>query len=150
MLGISAASMIIPHFGSSPWIRSVMTPVDNVRCDELEMNVNAYTNSFKTSDAEKMTTVRIPGIEIGKTIRHSVPSRDAPSTCAASSSSCGIVLKKPIRSHVENGNVNDGYTRIKDQSRSSRCSRAITAYKGMKSNVGGTRYVRKMPMPRLW
>src|ERR671931_650476 len=145
MLGISAASMIIPHFGSSPWIRSVMTPVDNVRCDELEMNVNAYTNSFKTSDAEKMTTVRIPGIEIGKTIRHSVPSRDAPSTCAASSSSCGIVLKNPIRSHVENGTVNEGKTRISDSSRSWRPACAITHDIGRKRSVGGTREVRKNP-----
>ena len=55
-----------------------------------------------------MTTVRIPGREIGKTIRVRAFSRDAPSTIAASSSSGGIVLKKPISSHVENGTVNDG------------------------------------------
>ena len=55
-----------------------------------------------------MTTVRIPGSEIGKTMRSSVMMREAPSTSAASSSSRGIVLKKPIRSHVENGIVNDG------------------------------------------
>ena len=57
---------------------------------------------------QKMTTVRMPGIEIGKTTRVRVSIRDAPSTRAASSSSCGIVLKKPISSHVENGTVNDG------------------------------------------
>ena len=46
--------------------------------------------------------------EIGKTILSRVPMRDAPSISAASSSSRGIVLKKPISSHVENGTVNDG------------------------------------------
>ena len=55
-----------------------------------------------------MTTVSTPGIEIGKTTRVSVFMREAPSTNAASSSSCGMVLKKPISSHVENGTVNDG------------------------------------------
>ena len=55
-----------------------------------------------------MTTVRIPGSEIGKTTRTSVFRREAPSIWAASSSSCGIVLKNPISSQVENGTVNDG------------------------------------------
>ncbi len=55
-----------------------------------------------------MTTVRIPGSEIGRTIRTSVPKREQPSTRAASSSSCGMLLKKPIRSHVAKGIVNEG------------------------------------------
>ena len=56
----------------------------------------------------KITTVRIPGIEIGKTMRTSEPRREQPSISAASSSSCGIVLKKPISSQIANGIVNDG------------------------------------------
>src|SRR2546430_6104457 len=79
------------------------------------MNVNAYTNSFTTSEKEKITTVKMPGTEMGKTMRTSVPRRDAPSIRAASSSSRGIVLKNPIRSHVANGTVNEGYTRTSDQ-----------------------------------
>ena len=56
----------------------------------------------------KITTVRIPGSEIGKTIRTSVRSREAPSTSAASSSSRGIDLKNPISSQVANGIVKPG------------------------------------------
>jgi hypothetical protein len=55
-----------------------------------------------------MTTVRIPGSEIGKTTRVSDFMREQPSISAASSSSCGIVLKKPISNHVAKGTVNDG------------------------------------------
>jgi len=56
----------------------------------------------------KITTVRMPGIEIGITTRKSAPSREQPSISAASSSSCGIVLKNPIKSQIANGIVNDG------------------------------------------
>src|SRR6266516_6365368 len=123
------------------------------------MNVNAYTNSFTTSENEKMTTVRMPGSEIGKTMRTTVPSRDAPSIRAASSSSRGMVLKNPIKSHVAKGTVNDGYTRKSDQiePRRWKCKRwivclsswVITENSGRNSSVGGTRYVKKMPTPTL-
>src|SRR3954447_23821778 len=96
-------------------------------------------NSLTTSEKEKMTTVRIPGSEIGKTIRVSVLTRDAPSTSAASSSSGGIVLKKPIRSQVENGTVNEGYTRTSDHRRFVSPRSAITRERGRKRSVGGTR-----------
>ena len=65
-------------------------------------------NSFTQSENVKITTVRIPGTETGKTILQSALRREQPSTSAASSSSWGIVLKKPIRSQVANGTVNDG------------------------------------------
>ena len=55
-----------------------------------------------------MTTVRIPGSEIGKTTRTRAIRREAPSIIAASSSSGGIVLKNPISSQVEKGTVKDG------------------------------------------
>jgi hypothetical protein len=55
-----------------------------------------------------MTTVRIPGSDTGSTISRRAFRRDAPSISAASSSSCGIVLKNPIRSQVANGTVNEG------------------------------------------
>src|SRR5712691_3366131 len=103
------------------------------------MKTNAYTNSFTTSENEKITTVRMPGMEIGKTTRKSVPSREAPSICAASSSSLGIVLKKPISSHVAKGTVNEWYTRIKPPSESWRWRFEITQNSGRKSSVGGTR-----------
>src|SRR5207247_977939 len=59
-----------------------------------------------------------------------------------------MALKKPIRSHVQKGTVNDGYTTTSDQSESWRPRSAISRDIGMKSRVGGTRYVRKMAMPR--
>jgi hypothetical protein len=65
-------------------------------------------NSLNASEKVKMTTVRIPGSEMGRTTRQSAPRREAPSMRAASSRSPGIVLKKPIKSHVANGTVNEG------------------------------------------
>src|SRR5438067_10845916 len=80
-----------------------------------ERNVNAYTNSWVTSVTVKITTVRIPDVEIGITILTKAPKRVRPSTMAASSSSLGIDLKKPIRSQTENGMVMLGYTSTRDQ-----------------------------------
>src|SRR5919197_4989084 len=139
MLGISVAAISDCQKKTSPRIRSVGTPAESVRCVELEMNVIAYTNSFTHSENEKMTTVRIPGREIGKTTRQSAFSREQPSTRAASSSSSGIVLKKPIRSQVENGTVNDGKTIISDRRRLSRLACAITHDIGRERGGGGTR-----------
>src|SRR5579862_4175038 len=101
-------AMIPGQLYSSPRIRPVGTPTASVRFVELEMNVIAYTNSLMTSEKVKMTTVRIPGIEIGKTMRTSAPKREHPSMSAASSSSCGIALKNPISSQTANGIVKDG------------------------------------------
>jgi hypothetical protein len=56
----------------------------------------------------KITTVRIPGTEIGSTTRMSALRREQPSISAASSSSGGIDLKNPISSHTANGIVNEG------------------------------------------
>src|SRR6478672_2857775 len=96
-------------------------------------------NSFTQSENVKMTTVRIPGTEIGSTIRRSAVKREQPSIIAASSSSRGIVLKNPIISQVANGTVNDGYTTISDHRESCRPSFEITRESGRKSSVGGTR-----------
>src|SRR5919109_4604103 len=110
-----------------------------VRSVDVVMKVIAYTNSLTTSEKVKITTVRIPGSETGKTTENRVRNREAPSTSAASSSSAGIVRKKPIRSHVENGTVNDGYTRMSETSLSWRPSSAITRDMGRNRRVGGTR-----------
>src|SRR5207253_10341853 len=108
MLGISVAAIRDCQKKTSPRIRSVGTPTESVRFAEFEMNEIAYTKSFTQSENVKMTTVRIPGSEIGKITRQSAFSLEQPSIRAASSSSSGIVLKKPISSQVENGTVNDG------------------------------------------
>src|SRR5881275_895439 len=96
-------------------------------------------NSLTQRENVKMTTVRIPGTEIGSTMRRSAAKREQPSIIAASSSSRGIVLKNPIISHVANGIVKDGYTRTSDQSESCRPSLEITRESGRNSSVGGTR-----------
>src|SRR5919201_7110013 len=150
MLGISVAAISDCQKKTSPRIRSVGTPAETVRSVELEMKVIAYTNSFTQRENEKMITVRIPGIEIGKITRASAFSLEQPSTSAASSSSSGMVLKKPISSQVANGTVNDGYTSTSDHSWSCKPSFEITRERGRKSSVGGTRYVRKMPTPTFW
>src|SRR5436305_665271 len=108
MLGMRIAAMIPGQLKRSPRMRSVGTPTGSVRFVELEMKVIAYTNSLMTREKVKMTTVRIPGIEIGKTTRTSEPSLEHPSTRAASSSSGGMVLKNPISSQMANGTVNEG------------------------------------------
>src|SRR2546423_1027548 len=61
-----------------------------------------------------MQMVRIPGTERGRTTRNIAPSRLQPSTRAASVISRGTFLKKPIRSHVQKGIVNVGYTSASD------------------------------------
>src|SRR5581483_2130001 len=105
----------------------------------VEMNVIAYTNSCVLSVNEKITTVRTPATEIGTTIRAKAPSRLHPSIIAASSRSFGMALKNPIRSQVQNGIVNDGYTSTSDQSESCRPRSAIRRDIGMNRRVGGTR-----------
>src|ERR687887_1485343 len=133
MLGISVAAISDCQKKTSPRIRSVGTPTESVRLVEFEMNEIAYTKSFTQSENVKITTVRIPGSEIGNTTRQSAFSLEQPSIRAASSSSTGIVLKKPISSQTENGTVKDGYTRTSDQSRSSRPRFEITRERGRKS-----------------
>ena len=63
---------------------------------------------YVTSVNAKMTTVRIPEVDIGIISLMNAPQRVNPSTIAASSRSFGISLKKPISSHVENGIVKLG------------------------------------------
>src|ERR671930_860547 len=145
MLGRIVAAIRPCQKKTSPRMSTVETPVEIVFALEVVMNASAYTKSFRTSENEKITTVRIPGSEMGKITCRSVFRREAPSTSAASSSSAGIVLKNPIRSHVEKGTVNEGKTTISDRSRSWRPTCAITHDIGRKRSVGGTREVRKIP-----
>ena len=56
----------------------------------------------------KITTVSRPGTARGSTTRLMAPTRLQPSTMADSSISFGSVLRKPIRSQVQNGTVNVG------------------------------------------
>src|SRR5215510_8759414 len=103
------------------------------------MKINAYRNSFHESVNAKIAEATSPGAASGTTTRASAAARVAPSTNAASSSSRGSALKKPIISHVQNGTVNVGY----DSTSAARLlvapSSASTRYSGMNSSAGGTR-----------
>src|SRR4030095_8148316 len=106
-------------------------------------------NSFHDSVNAKMPADRMPGTAIGKMIRAIAPKRVAPSMRAHSSSSLGIVLKYPIRSHVQNGIRNVGYVRISAQGVLPSWKSRMMSASGMNSNVGGTRYVTKIDVPRV-
>ena len=72
------------------------------------MRVSAYVNSWIVRVKAKMTADRMPASEMGMLICTIARARLHPSTIAASSVSLGIDLKNPIRSHTQNGIVNDG------------------------------------------
>ena len=71
----------------------------------------AYRNSFQAWVNEKNATTASAGSDIGRMMRTRVPSREQPSTSAASSSSRGTERKYPIRSQVQNGTVKPRYAR---------------------------------------
>src|SRR6202046_5334584 len=111
------------------------------------MKVRPKRNSCVRKVNVKITTVRIPESEIGTTSRTNAPERVSPSTIAASSSSRGIDLKNPISNQVEKGIVKLGYTTTSDQMVSCKPSNATMRDSGIKSKVGGTRYVRNIAIP---
>src|SRR5262252_3340258 len=97
----------------------------------------------------KMITVRIAGTDSGSTVFTNAPNTVQPSTTAASSISRGTDLKNPISSQVQNGIVKVGYTTTSDHSESCSPNAVTTRDSGRNSSVGGTRYARKIPMPRV-
>src|SRR5256885_11438132 len=96
-----------------------------------------------------MQMVRIPGTERGRTTRNIAPSRLQPSTRAASVISRGTFLKKPIRSHVQKGIVNVGYTSASDHLLLLSPNPATSWESGRNKSVGGAREGREMPIPQL-
>src|SRR6185436_1947066 len=94
----------------SPRISSVATPSGTGFSSDTDTKASEYRKSCIDSVNEKMIAVMMPGQLTGSTTRSSAPSCPQPSTMAASSISNGTVLKKPIKSHVQNGIVNVGYT----------------------------------------
>src|SRR5262245_2140914 len=106
-------------------------------------------NSFHESVKAKMPADRMPGTAIGKMMRSMAPKRVAPSMRAHSSSSFGMVLKYPISSQVQNGIRNVGYVRISAHGVLPSWKLRMMSARGMKSSVGGTRYVTKMEVPSV-
>ena len=84
------------------------TPTGTVLTSDEDTNVSAYTKSCMLNVKAKIATVSMPARLSGRITRGMAPSREQPSTIAASSISTGIVRKKPAMSHVQNGIVNVG------------------------------------------
>src|SRR5438445_12638520 len=101
-------------------------------------------NSFHDSVKAKIPAERMPGTAIGKMILTIAPKRVAPSIRAHSSSSLGIVLKYPMRSHVQNGIRNVRYVRISTHGVSPTWKLRMKFASGMKKNVGGQNDVTKV------
>src|SRR6185503_9447646 len=100
--------------------------------------------SWYVSVKAKMPAVMIPGTMTGMMIMRKAWKRVHPSICALSSISRGTVRTKPMRSHVQNGRVNDGYTKTRDQMESVNPSPRTIWDRGRKSSVDGMRYDRNM------
>src|SRR2546427_9721427 len=96
-------------------------------------------NSFHDSVKAKIPAERMPGTAIGKMILTIAPKRVAPSIRAHSSSSLGIVLKYPMRSHVQNGIRNVGDVRISAPGVPPTWEGRVVVASGMKRSGGGTR-----------
>src|SRR5262249_4971902 len=104
-------------------------------------------NSFQESVKAKMPADRIPGTASGNVMLTMARIRLAPSMRAHSSISFGMVLKYPIRSHVQNGIRNVGWVRMTAHGVWPSPNVFTTSPSGMKSRVGGTRYVMKIMVP---
>src|SRR5262249_40831056 len=107
-------------------------------------------NSFQDSVKANSTAHTSPGIAIGSTMRQSACTRVAPSTMAHSSTSFGTVRKYPMSSHVQNGTRKVGEVTTSAHLESARPIQLITGASGKNSSEVGTRYVTKMPVPKLF
>src|SRR5262245_54188156 len=96
-------------------------------------------NSFHDSVKAKIPAERMPGTATGKMMRIMAPNRVAPSMRAHSSSSFGMVLKYPIRSHVQKGMRKVGYVRMSAHGVLPSEKLRMMSASGMNSSVGGTR-----------
>src|SRR5262245_50732255 len=107
-------------------------------------------NSFHERVNAKRTAHTRPGMAMGKTMLQSAWTRVAPSTIAHSSTSLGTVRKYPISSQVQNGTRNVGYVTTSAHFESASPSQLMTWASGRKRSDVGTRYVTKMPVPKLF
>ncbi len=87
---------------------SRLSPTGTVMDCSSWMNTSAYRNSFHDSVNAKIADATSPGAARGSSTRRNALIRPAPSMRAASSSSSGSALKKPISSQVAKGTVKVG------------------------------------------
>src|SRR6266480_3961254 len=96
-----------------------------------------------------MHATATPGVASGSTISVNDCQRVAPSTCAASSSSRGMLKKYALSSHTLNGTENIRYTAISAGSQFSMCRLLSTMKIGMNSSVDGNRYTKKTELDSI-
>src|SRR5712692_9612324 len=106
-------------------------------------------NSFHDSVNANRAAQTRPGMAIGSTILVRAWMRVAPSTIAHSSTSLGTVRKYPMRSHVQKGTRNVGYVMMSAHLESLNPSQLMTWASGKNNSEVGTRYVTKIPVPKL-
>src|SRR5215510_1827576 len=87
----------------------------------------------------KIAAVMMPGTMTGMMIMRKAWNRVQPSIWALSSISRGTVRTNPMRSHVQNGTVNDGYTITRAHTESVKPSPRTNCESGMNSKVDGIR-----------
>src|SRR6478735_5363348 len=71
---------------------------------------NAYRNSFQLNAIQRIQLTTMPGATRGTAILRNMPSRDAPSTRAASSSSIGTSRNIWVRMMIGNGRLNVAFS----------------------------------------
>ena len=84
---------------------NICRPTDIVREYLLVVNVIEYINSSQEIINAYIAVAKIPGAEIGRTIRNKIPILLQPSIIAASSSVLGRVLMNPRIIITENGSI---------------------------------------------
>src|SRR5215831_12398355 len=103
-----------PQKKRSPRTRSVTTPKVTGFTVVLDVNTSGYRNACREIANANIPDAARPARLIGSTTRKTAWLRVAPSTRAASSISNGTFLKKPIKSHTENGIEMVGSTSTSD------------------------------------
>src|SRR5262249_62227961 len=115
-------------------------------CGGEDRKRGAYRNSFHDSVKAKIPAERMPGTASGKLMLTMARMRLAPSIRAHSSISRGMVLKYPIKSHVQKGMRDVGEVRITAHGGSPSPKALTTSPRGMNSSGGGARDVVKVRM----
>src|SRR5262245_44820161 len=107
-------------------------------------------NSWYVSVKAKMPAVMMPGTMTGMMIMRKAWKRVHPSIWALSSISFGTVRTKPIRSQVQKGSVNEGYTMTSAHTESMNPSPRTTWEGGMNSREDGMREDRNRAVESGW
>src|SRR6478672_3005069 len=96
------APAAIPDQSVSFWPTKANIPTLKVRSSgRLKVKTRGIKKLFQEPKKVNKVTVAIIGTDSGSIIRQKIATKPAPSSNAASSSSLGIRLKKPVKSRIE-------------------------------------------------